>query len=88
MDWQILMSFTVVIFAVAGFFFLAQTLWSIWQMNGWMGGSSKTRNEMEPLGDGPSKDWEDNACYRECMDHPFSGIGNQYVHCAAECGLR
>jgi hypothetical protein len=88
MDWQILIGFAVVIFAVAGFFFLARTLWSIWQAKGWMTGSTKTSDEMVPLGGGPRRDWEDNACYRECMDRPFSGTGNQYAHCAAECGLR
>ena len=88
MDWQILIGFAVVIFAVSRFLFLAQTLQSIWQAKGWMAGSSKTHDEMVPLGGGPRRDWEDNACYRECMDRPFSGTGNQYARCAAECGLR
>ena len=88
MDWQVLISLAVVMFAVAGFFFLAQTLWSIWQTKGWMAGSAKNRNDSIFLGGGPHKDWEDNACYRDCMDRVFSGSGNQYVHCAAECGLR
>ena len=88
MDWQLLISFGVLAFAVAGFFVLAQTLWSIWQINGWMNGSSKTLDESPPLSGGQRRDWEDDACYRECTERRFSGAGNQYAHCAAECGLR
>jgi hypothetical protein len=88
MDWEVFISFGVVILAVTGFFFLARTLWSTWQARGWMTDSTKTSGEKAASGEGPLLDWEDNACYRDCMDRPFSGTGNQYVHCAAECGLR
>jgi hypothetical protein len=88
MDWQVLFSFAVVVLAVAGFLFLARTLWSTWQARGWTTGSTKSSDESTPSGGGPRLDWEDNACYRECMEQPFSGTGNQYTHCADKCGLR
>jgi hypothetical protein len=88
MDSQVLMSLGVVVLAVAGFFVLARMLWSTWQAKARMTGSTKIPDESAQSGSGPRLDWEDNKCYRECMDRPFSGAGNQYRHCADECGLR
>lgn len=88
MSWDTIMAVAVAVFAVAGFLFLAKTLWSVWRQKGWMADSTKTGDADLPPATGTSWDWEDNECYRECMDRPSPGLQNQYRHCAAACGLQ
>ncbi len=80
MDWNILLSVAVLVFALTGFYFLARTLLSIWRQKGWMKGSQYSS--------GSSWDWENDECYRKCMDGLAPGTKNQYRHCADVCGLR
>ncbi len=49
MDLQLLISFGIVLFALAGFFVLAQTLWRTWQAKGWMEGFNKANKNSVSL---------------------------------------
>jgi hypothetical protein len=79
MESNTVITIAILVFAVAGFYFLGKTLLSIWSNKGWMKGSQS--------GGGSSWDWEDSPCYRKCMDEIAQGTQNQYRHCAKECGL-
>jgi hypothetical protein len=88
MDMQLFISFGIVLFALAGFFVLAQTLWRTWEAKGWMDGLNKTNKAGGQFGVEQRGEWKESACYRYCMGQTFSGIGSPYFHCAAKCGLR
>jgi hypothetical protein len=72
MDWVELIGSVVAMLAVIGFSFLERRV-------------SPTEEIASSSVRGPRSMWE--VCYRECMDTPSSGDGNQYVFCADECGL-
>ncbi len=88
MDLQLLISFGIVLFALAGFFVLAQTLWRTWQAKGWMHGLNEPDKGSGQFRGEQLGKWKESACYRYCMGQTFSGIGSPNFHCAAKCGLR
>ncbi|MGC8659106.1 MAG: hypothetical protein ACP5U1_08530 [Desulfomonilaceae bacterium] len=88
MNSQLIISLVIVVFAVSSFFFLAQTLWSIWLSKGWMENSDTSDKGSEHSGGLQRAEWKESACYKYCMGKSYSGVGSPYRHCATICGLK
>ena len=89
MSWYTVESWTVMILALTGFFYLAWSLWSEWRHMGWLSSMTGNAHTNSPSETSSRRDREDDECYRECIDYGSPpGVKNQRGYCANVCGMR